>query len=57
MNESNRVNLFSGKLIKPIDISDAGLKRIAVALKALDTNVPCGKSFNELMEGFNNAWY
>jgi len=49
MNKSNRVNLFTGKLIKPIDISDAGLKRIAVALCELPP-LECEHDNREILE-------
>ena len=47
MKESNRVNQFNGKIIKPFQISDKALERIAVALREL---TPVEKPFNVLMQ-------
>ncbi len=49
MNESNRVNLFTGKLIKTIEISDAGLKRIAAALRELPP-LECEAENSEILD-------
>jgi len=49
MNESNRVNLFTGKLIKHVDISDSGLKRIAAALRELPP-LECQPNNSEILD-------
>ena len=52
MKDDNRVNLFNGKIITPIQISDKALERIVVALRELS---PSAKPFDELMKELNNA--
>ena len=47
MKESNRVNQFNGKIIKPVQISDKALEKIAVALREL---TPTAKPFDVLIQ-------
>jgi len=50
MKTSNRVNLFTGKLIKHVDISDAALKRIAEALRELPPPLECEAENSEILD-------
>ena len=47
MKDKARVNQFNGKIIKPVQISDKALERIASALREL---TPTTKPFNLLMK-------